>query len=55
MGAIGSGSVTDITSLGDNVNITARLSGKSKTGEILINDASFKSPDCKTVSSQKLF
>ena len=55
MGAVGSGSVTDITPLGDNVNITARLSGVSKTGEILISDASFNSPDCKTVSSQKLF
>ena len=55
MGAVGSGSVTDITPLGDNVNIAARLSGESKTGEILISDASYKSPDCKTNSSQKLF
>ena len=51
MGAVGSGSITDITPLGDNVNIAARLSGESKTGEISISDASFNSPDCKTVFS----
>ena len=55
MGAVGSGSVTDITPLGDNVNIAARLSSESKTGEILISEASYNSPDCKKNSSQKLF
>ena len=55
MGAVGSGSVTDITPLGDNVNIAARLSSESKTGEILISEASYNSPDCKKNSSQKIF
>ena len=55
MGAVGSGSITDITPLGDNVNVTARLSGKSKTGEILMSDTSYNSPACKTDSSQQLF
>ena len=54
MGAIGTGSITDITPLGDDVNVTARLSGKSETGEILISDTSFNAPDCKTASSQEL-
>ena len=39
---------------GDNVNVTARLSSESKTGEIFISDSSYNSPSCKTDSSQHL-
>jgi adenylate cyclase len=35
------GSVTDITALGDNVNITARLASQAAGGEALISDAAY--------------
>ncbi len=35
------GILTDITALGDNVNITARLASKAGAGEILISDSTF--------------
>ena len=54
MGAVGSGNITDITPLGDNVNITARLASEAKSGEIVISDSSYSSPACKTHSSQQL-
>ncbi|MBI4430078.1 MAG: adenylate/guanylate cyclase domain-containing protein [Ignavibacteriales bacterium] len=41
VGALGGkdGLVADITALGDNVNITARLASKAGAGEILVSDA----------------
>ena len=54
MGAVGSGNITDITPLGDNVNVTARLSSEAKTGEIVISNSPYNSPICKAPSSQKL-
>ena len=54
MGAVGTGNVTDITPLGDNVNVTAHLSSESKTGEIYLSDTTYNSPACKTYSSQHL-
>ena len=53
MGAVGSGTIADITPLGDNVNITARLSSESMTGEIFGRDACYNSPACKSESSQQ--
>lgn len=43
LGAIegSSGTGADITAMGDNVNITARLSSKAARGEILISDAAY--------------
>lgn len=42
VGTVGTdGILTDITALGDNVNITARLASKASAGEILISDSSF--------------
>lgn len=39
-GVVGSeDTVTDVTALGDNVNITARLAQVARTGEILVSDA----------------
>ena len=35
------GSVTDVTALGDNVNITARLASKAGAGEALISDVAY--------------
>ena len=35
------GTVTDITALGDNVNITARLASKAGPGEALISDVTY--------------
>ena len=35
------GSITDITALGDNVNITARLASKAGAGEALISDEAY--------------
>jgi adenylate cyclase len=35
------GSVTDITALGDNVNITARLASQAGAGEALVSEAAF--------------
>ena len=37
------GILTDITALGDNMNITARLASKAGAGEILISDSAFSS------------
>ena len=54
MGAVGTGNVTDITPLGDNVNVTAHLSSELKTGEIYLSDTTYNSPACKTYSSQHL-
>jgi adenylate cyclase len=40
VGSVGSeGQVTDITALGDNVNVTARLASAAKQGEVLITKA----------------
>lgn len=36
-----SGTGADITALGDNVNITARLSSNAASGEILVSDATY--------------
>lgn len=35
------GSVTDVTALGDNVNITARLASQAGAGEALVSEAAF--------------
>jgi adenylate cyclase len=41
-GAMGKpGGATDITALGDNVNIAARLASKAGPGEVLISDAAY--------------
>lgn len=37
------GTVTDVTALGDNVNITARLASKAGAGEALISDVAYAS------------
>jgi adenylate cyclase len=39
VGAVGSAGVSDITALGDDVNLTARLASLASTGEILITEA----------------
>ncbi len=43
LGAIvgSSGTGADITAMGDNVNITARLSSRAAVGEILLSDAAY--------------
>lgn len=43
LGAIegSSGTGADITAMGDNVNITARLSSRAAVGEILLSDATY--------------
>jgi adenylate cyclase len=35
------GTVADVTALGDNVNVTARLASKAGSGEALISDAAY--------------
>ncbi len=40
VGAVGSAGVSDITALGDDVNLTARLASVASAGEILITEAS---------------
>jgi len=39
VGAVGSAGVSDITALGDDVNLTARLASVASAGEILITEA----------------
>jgi adenylate cyclase len=40
VGQVGSaGKITDITALGDDVNTTAHLAGRARTGEIMVTDA----------------
>ena len=39
VGAVGTAGVSDITALGDNVNLTARLASLARAGEILISEA----------------
>jgi len=39
VGAVGSSGVTDITALGDDVNLAARLASLAQAGEILITEA----------------
>jgi adenylate cyclase len=39
VGAVGSSGVSDITALGDDVNLTARLASLAQPGEILITEA----------------
>jgi adenylate cyclase len=39
LGAIGSAGVSDVTALGDDVNLTARLASLASAGEILISEA----------------
>jgi adenylate cyclase len=38
VGALGTGGVTDVTALGDNVNATARLASTARPGEILLSE-----------------
>ena len=40
VGAIGQGSSTELTAIGDNVNIAARLASTAKRGEVLVSVAS---------------
>jgi len=40
VGAIGEGSSTELTAIGDNVNIAARLASTAKRGEVLVSVAS---------------
>ena len=42
VGKIGSEGVTDITALGDAVNITARLASQAKAGEVLVSEVAYK-------------
>jgi adenylate cyclase len=39
VGAVGAAGVSDITALGDDVNLTARLAAQASTGEILLTEA----------------
>jgi adenylate cyclase len=39
VGSVGSTGVSDITALGDDVNLTARLASLASVGEVLITDA----------------
>jgi adenylate cyclase len=39
VGAVGTAGVSDITALGDDVNLTARLAAAASAGEILVTDA----------------
>ena len=48
MGAVGTEGITDITALGDNVNITARLASAADAGEIIISDDACKAADVNT-------
>jgi adenylate cyclase len=41
VGKVGSEGVTDITALGDAVNIAARLASQAKAGEILVSDSTY--------------
>lgn len=42
VGSVGAqGNLTDITALGDNVNVAARLASKAGTGEILVSNAAY--------------
>lgn len=38
MGAVGSEGMTDITALGDNVNVAARLASAASAGEIIASE-----------------
>jgi len=42
MGSVGSGNVTDITALGDEVNLAARLSSEAGAGEIVFSDKTYQ-------------
>ena len=39
------GTVTDVTALGDNMNVTARLASSAGSGEALISDAAYDAAD----------
>ncbi len=41
VGALGQGGVTQITAIGDAVNLTARLASSAAAGEILVSDAAY--------------
>jgi len=42
MGSVGSGNVTDITALGDEVNLAARLCSAAGVGEIVLSDTVYQ-------------
>lgn len=56
MGAVGTEGITDITALGDNVNITARLASVADAGEIIISDDACKAAriDASRLDHRKL-
>jgi adenylate cyclase len=39
VGSVGSAGVTDITALGDDVNLTARLAAAAAAGEVFVTEA----------------
>jgi adenylate cyclase len=48
VGAVGSAGVSDITALGDDVNLTARLASAASAGEILITEAAARAAGVET-------
>ena len=55
VGAVGGadGAATDFTALGDNVNITARLTSASATGEILASEATIRAAGLEDARLEK--
>jgi adenylate cyclase len=47
------GSVQDITALGDNVNVTARLASQAGAGEALISEAAYTAAGADLVTAEQ--
>lgn len=54
IGSLGTaGGVTDITVLGDSVNVTARLASEAKAGEVVVSDHSWSDARRESIWSEK--
>ena len=52
-GVVGEGSHVELTAVGDNVNIAARLAGQARSGEVLVSAVAAAQAELDTTSLER--